>query len=377
LRVESSGSVLRGKFKIAQSGAIEWCDRRLLARIHRLTIGTLRKQIEPVTAAQFMRWLFRWQHAAPGTQLRGERGTAEVLRQLQGFEIPAREWERQILAQRISNYDPAMLDKLCWTGIVGWGRFSSPSALSATRKNIPGTAAPITFFLRENCEWLHHRAPSQSEFAFSPEASIVLDSLQKQGASFVSDLVRCTNLRKREVETGLWELVTAGFVTADGFDSLRSLLENRKKALQMSRSGAGRWSVLRAQSNAETEPPVDAACHMLLERYGVVFRDVVQRETLVPRWRELLNAFRRMEDRGEVRGGRFVSGFVGEQFALPLAVDSLRAIRKTDPSGQIVRLSAADPLNLVGIIVPGERVSAVSRTPITFCDGVPQVTYIG
>ncbi len=377
LRLESSGSVLRGKFKIAHGVQVEWCDRRLLARIHRLTIGTLRKQIEPVTAAQFLRWLFRWQHVAPGTQLRGERGAAEVLRQLQGFEIPAREWERHILAQRISNYDPAMLDKLCWTGIVGWGRFSSPSALSTTRRSIPGTAAPITFFIREHCEWLHQKAPSQSEFAFSPEASLVFEALQKQGASFVSDLVRCTNLKKRQVETALWELVTAGFVTADGFDSLRSLLENRKKALQISRSGAGRWSVLRAQNTAETEPNVEAACRMLLERYGVVFRDVVQRETLVPRWRELLLTFRRLEDRGEVRGGRFISGFVGEQFALPLAVDSLRAIRKIEPSGEIVRLSAADPLNLVGIIVPGERVSAVSRTPVTFCDGVPQVTYIG
>jgi ATP-dependent Lhr-like helicase len=365
-RLEASGSLLRGKF--TKRGVTEWCDRRILARIHRLTLGTLRKQIEPVTAAQFLRWLFRWQHVASGTQLHGERGTLEALRQLQGFEISAREWERNVLGKRISNYSPAMLDRLCWTGTVGWGRFSSPVALSTKRKNIPGSAAPITFFVRESCDWLSNQ--KHAALQFSEEASFIRKSLKEYGASFVTDLVRFTKLKKRDVEEALWELVTAGEVTADGFDSLRSLLNHRKKALTTNRSGAGRWSILHTSQENELEKTVEACCKMLLDRYGVVFRDVVQRETLLPRWRDLLLMFRKMEDRGEVRGGRFVSGVVGEQFALPLAVDSLRAIRKIEPSGEIVTVSAADPLNFAGIIVPGERISAISRTPVSFRDGV-------
>ncbi len=365
-RLEASGSVLRGKY--TRSGNVEWCDRRLLARIHRLTLGALRKQIEPVTAAQFMRWLFRWQHVAPGTQLHGERGTLEAIRQLQGFEIPAREWERRILARRISDYIPGFLDRLCWSGTLGWGRLSSPASLSSSRKNIPGIAAPVTFFVREHCEWFPERKTSSSPLPEEP--GVVLQALKEHGASFISDLVQFTGMKKRDVEEALWELVTAGQVTADGFDNLRSLLNNRKKAL--GRSGAGRWSLLNSVSlrQSDEEAYLEAACKMLLDRYGVVFRDVVQRESLLPRWRDLLLMFRKLEDRGEIRGGRFVTGFVGEQFALPLAVDSLRAIRKVEPAGEIVMLSAADPLNLAGIIVPGERIPAISREVVEFCDGV-------
>ncbi len=372
VRLESSGSVLRGKF--SRKFNVEWCDRRILARIHRLTLGTLRKQIEPVTAAQLMRWLFRWQHVATGTQLHGDRGTLEAIRQLQGFEIPAREWERRILARRISDYNPGILDRLCWRGTVGWGRFSSPTALSTTRKNIPGSAAPITFFLRESCEWQSHKKPAALQW--SDGASAIYASLKQHGASFVHDLTRLASLKKREVEEALWELVTAGCVTADGFDSLRCLLNDRKKALTINRSGSGRWSILHTVPESESENNVEACCKMLLDRYGVVFRDLVQRETLLPRWRDLLLMFRKLEDRGEVRGGRFVSGFSGEQFALPLAVDSLRAIRKLEPCGELVTLSAADPLNLAGLIVPGDRISAISRQPVTFRDGVvesPQI----
>ena len=364
LRLERSGAVLRGKFlRVAE---LQWCDRRLLARIHRLTIGALRKQIDPVTSAQFMRWLFCWQHVAPGKQLHGEAGTIEVLQQLQGFEVPAREWEQQILAHRISDYDPAFLDKLCYTGAVGWGRLSSPSATSH-RKSIPGSAAPITFFLREDCDWLHQRSTVQS--TFTSEAATVVTALREQGASFIPDLVRSTELRKNEVETALWELVTLGIVSADGFDGLRALLAKGKKGIGKNKNTGGRWSLLFPRKHPETEQDPEPFCRMLLDRYGVVFRDMVQRETLIPRWREILIALRKMEDRGIVRGGRFVSGFVGEQFALPLAVDSLRAIRRIEPSGEMVTLSAADPLNLSGIIVPGERVPAVSRTSVMFRDG--------
>jgi ATP-dependent Lhr-like helicase len=368
LRIESSGAVLRGNFHRRTTAEVEWCDRRVLARIHRLTLGKLRKQIEPVTAAQFMRWLFRWHHVAPGTQLRGERGLSEILKQLQGLEIPARAWEPDVLTRRIADYNPGMLDKLCWSGVIGWGRFSSPSSLTPSRR-LPGSSAPITFFIREECDWLPNAKADQNLFSeLSTHANLIYQTLKQRGALFLSELYRSSNLRKSEVETALWELVTVGLVTADGFDSLRSLLDERRRS-RTGRSGAGRWSLL--YSNEESERTIEAACRMLLNRYGVVFRDLIQRETLLPRWRELLLEFRRMEDRGEVRGGHFVSGFVGEQFALPLAVDSLRANRKLEPSGETISIAAADPLNLVGIIVPGERISAISRNYITFRDGIP------
>jgi ATP-dependent helicase Lhr and Lhr-like helicase len=391
LRLEASGAILRGNFTVANPPAaapapptMEWCERRLLARIHRLTVASLRKQVEPVTAAQFLRWLLRWQHVAAGTQVLGERGTLEVLRQLQGFEIPANSWERQVLARRIADYDPKILDQLCLTGAVGWGRLSPhPATLedsaAGRRRVIPTSVAPITFFVREEADWMtpHHPDPLQPEArGLSHSAQQVLDFLRQRGASFFADIVRGTGRLKAEIETALWELVAAGIVTADGFDNLRSLIDPKRRAGQGSgkaarpRHSSGRWSVLYTHQQVERSKAVEATCWMLLKRYGVVFRDVLARETNLPKWRELQIAFRRLEDRGEVRGGRFVSGFLGEQFALPVAVESLRATRKVPPSGETITLSAADPLNLVGILVPGERVPAVSGRTVTFRDGV-------
>jgi ATP-dependent helicase Lhr and Lhr-like helicase len=394
LRVEASGAVLRGKFTDSCGAGAparetapdvhEWCDRRLLARIHRLTLGTLRKQIEPVTAAQFMRWLLRWQHVAPGTQVLGERGTLEVLRQLQGFEIPANAWERQILARRIADYDPKILDQLCLTGAVGWGRLSPhPATLEDTaagkRRVIPTSVAPITFFVREESDWMtpHHPGTDLPEArGLSVGAREVLDFLRHRGASFFADIVRGTEKLKSEIETALWELVAAGIVTADGFDNLRSLIDPKRRAGQghgktsRPRHSSGRWSLLYTDEATDKNRAVEATCWMLLKRYGVVFRDVLARETNLPKWRELQIAFRRLEDRGEIRGGRFVDGFLGEQYALPVAVESLRAARKTTPTGETLTLSAADPLNLVGILVPGERVPAISGKTVTFRDGV-------
>ena len=393
LRLEASGAILRGKFTDAASRTEapalqvqdhEWCDRRLLARIHRLTLGTLRKQIEPVTAAQFMRWLLRWQHIAPGTQVLGERGTLEVLRQLQGFEIPANAWERQILGRRIADYDPKILDQLCLTGAVGWGRLSPhPATLEDTtegkRRVIPTSVAPITFFVREESDWMTPRHPGTDlpeARGLSVGAREVLDFLRHRGASFFADIVLGTDKRKSEIETSLWELVAAGIVTADGFDNLRSLIDPKRRAGQghgrtsRPRHSAGRWSLLYTDANSDRNRAVEATCWMLLKRYGVVFRDVLARETNLPKWRELQIAFRRLEDRGEIRGGRFVDGFLGEQFALPVAVESLRAARKMTPTGETLTLSAADPLNLVGILVPGERVPAISGKTVTFRDGV-------
>jgi ATP-dependent Lhr-like helicase len=393
LRIEASGAILRGKFRPADSRTArstepetEWCERRLLARIHRLTVATLRKQIEPVPAAQFMSWLLRWQHIAPGTQVRGEHGTLEVIRQLQGFEIPASAWERFVLARRISDYDPAHLDQLCLTGVVGWGRLSPhPATLEEAgndehrRRVIPTRVAPIAFFVREDADWLrpHHPGVDDSATSFlSPVAQAVLELLKQRGALFFPDMVRSTGRLKAEIETGLWELVAAGLVTADGFENLRALVTPKGTSgsgigkMRRPRHAPGRWSLLHTEG-ADRDRSVESCCWMLLRRYGVVFRDLLARETNLPRWRDLQIGYRRLEDRGEVRGGRFVDGFLGEQFALPVAVESLRAHRKLpqNASGERVVIAAADPLNLVGIIVPGERIPAISGKSVTFRDG--------
>ena len=384
LRMEASGAILRGKFTDPKVEETEWCNRRLLARIHRLTVATLRKQIEPVTAAQFMRWLMRWQHIAPGTQVGGERGVLEVLRQLQGFEIPANAWEKHILARRVIDYDPQWLDQLCLTGAVGWGRLSPhPATLEDSaehkRRVIPTSVAPITFFIREEADWMHPKHPGENQpeaRGLSHGAKQVLEFLRQRGASFFADIVRGTDKLKAEIETALWELVAGGLVTADGFDNLRSLIDPKRRSGQGSgrtsrpRHSSGRWALLYADQAVERNRALEATCWMLLKRYGIVFRDVIARETNLPTWRELLMAFRRLEDRGEIRGGRFVDGFLGEQFALPVAVESVRAMRKLAPSGETTTISAADPLNLVGILVPGERVPAISGKTVEFRDGV-------
>ena len=416
LRLEATGAILRGHFRGAQHAALdetntltaassksnisesslEWCDRRLLARIHRLTVSRLRKQVEPVTPAQYMRWLLRWQHVAAGTQLSGERGLLEAIRQLQGFEIPASAWERQVLARRVREYDPAALDRLCLTGAVGWGRLSphpatieqivKPSAVDgevkSARRVVPTSVAPITFFLREECDWMQPRREGEEIKGLSPIAEEVLRFLRRRGASFFPDIVRGAGRLKAEVETGLWELVAAGYVTADGFDNLRSLIDPRRRAGQGSgrkarpRHTVGRWSPLDTGEAVEHNRQVEAACWMLLRRYGVVFREVLARESGLPRWRELQVALRRLEDRGEIRGGRFVSGFIGEQFALPVAVESLRELRRLEISQgegaaqETITISAADPLNLVGIIIPGERIPAISGRYLTLRNGI-------
>jgi ATP-dependent Lhr-like helicase len=391
LRIESTGAVLRGTFRTEVRGrshghaSHEWCERRLLARIHRLTLGRLRKEIAPVTAAEFMRWLLAWQHVAPGTQLPGERGTLEVLGQLQGFEAPANAWERQLLARRISNYDPEDLDRLCLTGAVGWGRLSPhPATLEVTphtgRRVIPTSVAPVAFFVRDDAAWMapRRRADDDASVAgLSHAARETLSLLHRSGASFFADIVRGTRRLKAEVETALWELVAAGLVTADGFDNLRALIDPKRRAGHGSAKGArprhsaGRWSLLHSAPSGDHAATVEATCWMLLRRYGVVFRDLLARESVLPTWRELLISYRRLEDRGEVRGGRFVAGFIGEQFALPVAVESLRAARHAPPRGDTVTISAADPLNLVGILLPGERVPAVSGRFVVLRDGVP------
>jgi ATP-dependent Lhr-like helicase len=380
LKLESTGLILRGKF-VGES-QLEWCERRLLARIHRLTIGILRREIEPVTPAQFMRWLYSWHHLVPGQQLQGEQGLLEIIRQLQGYELPANAWEKQVFARRVANYDRGLLDKLCLSGVVGWGRLSPhPSFQSEDeeehRKRVkPTSIAPITFFIREECDWLLGFDENFDEelTGLSYIAKDIYQFLKQKGASFFQDIERVTGRLKSEIEQGLWELVAAGLVTADGFDNLRSMIDPGRRLAKRSiygqaRYASGRWSLLYQYESVDKTESTEAACWMLLKRYGVVFRDVLAKEKNVPRWRDLLIAFRRLEARGEIRGGRFVDGFLGEQFALPYAVDSLRAAKKQAVAQhnllEKMTIFAADPLNLIGHIIPGKKIPAISGKQLT------------
>jgi ATP-dependent Lhr-like helicase len=426
LAMEMQGLAMRGVFEHAkpvddEPYAIEWCERRILQRIHRLTLGTLRKQVEPVTPAIFMRWLLGWHHIAPDMQLTGEEGVLAAIEQLEGFEAAAIEWERTILPARVANYDPRWLDSLCLSGVLGWGRISPhPAWLSATdatapRRVIPTSAAPITFYLRESSEWLHHALaskcvePSVLTQSLSTEAQQIRALLAEHGAAFTADLQRITGLTKLQTATALWELATAGLASADGFDQLRAMMDPRRKSLAIAQTPAvslrkraaarttvGRWSLF-GEATAATAPEVknlerateaqraqaiatarrmetalDAHARILLCRYGVLFRDVLTRESNAPKWRDLLPVLRRLEARGEIRGGRFVSGPFGEQYALPEAVDSLRAARReaaARTSEVPIAVAAADPLNLVGIVVPGDRVAAVPGCEVLFTNG--------
>lgn len=374
----------------------EWCHRRLLARIHRLTIGRLRKDIEPVTAAEFMRFLLQWQHMTPGSRQHGEAGLTHVIAQLAGFEAAASAWEPQLLRVRLAKYEPELLDRLCLSGAVSWGRISPHPRLAfsgesdKSRRIVPTSIAPISLFPREDGEWLMtafaEGAAQAGPDPYGQLSAVAQDlrrALQERGASFFADLVKLTNHLPAEVEAGLWELVAAGLVTADGFDNLRALMDPRRRRaegrdrVRRPRHTAGRWSLLR---NATQHPapsakhfPAEAVARQLLRRYGVVFRDLLVRESLVQSWRDLLVVYRKLELQGELRGGRFVTGFVGEQFALPEAVEALRAMRKSVGSpaaGQEIKLSASDPLNLVGVILPGPKIPAVPTNFLILKDGV-------
>jgi ATP-dependent helicase Lhr and Lhr-like helicase len=366
LQLEAQGQVLRGRFRNTE-GEIEWCNRRILARIHRATLGRLRREIEPVTAADFDRFLQAWQHVAPGSQLHGADGTFQIIRQLQGYEIPAVAWESEILSRRITKYNPDFLDQLCFAGEVMWARVSPHPALADNRRVRPTRIAPVTLFLREDADWLMAASGPADQSALSHPAHDVLLALERHGASFFIDLVRQTKRLPSEVEDGLWELLAGGFVTADGFDNLRALIDPKRRrgegrgSQKRPRHAAGRWALMRHVSPAlNREQRVERFAQQLLIRWGVLLRDLLVRETLAPPWRDLLPVLRRMEARGEIRGGRFVSGFTGEQFARSEALELLRAMRRQGDNTGTVAVSNADPLNLTGIILPGPRVSRLA-----------------
>jgi ATP-dependent Lhr-like helicase len=356
LRLETEGQVLRGRFR---GTADEWCNRRILARIHGLTLGTLRREIEPVSTADYVHFLFRWQHVTQSARLHGIDGTLHVIRQLEGCEIPAAAWESNILPARVVGYRREFLDGLCYSGDVMWGRLTPHPALLAPpsgrqRRIRPTKLAPIALFTRDEAAALVVRRPASTAM-LGYAAQEVLSAIAACAAPFFADIVRLTKRLPAEVEEALWELVAAGLVTADGFDALRSLSDRRRRLGEKGhrarpRSSSGRWSLL----DSTTEHiDAEAFAQRLLRRWGVVFRDVVARETLAPPWRDILTALRRLEARGEIRGGRFVAGYAGEQFALPDAIDALRAARRSADAGDVVEVSAYDPLALTAKLLPG------------------------
>ena len=397
VRLESEGRILRGSFSPRDGDSdtereTEWANRHLLARIHRMTLGRLRREIEPVTTTDFVRFLMRWQHVMLASRLHGVDGLLQVIRQLQGYEISAAAWESEILPRRIANYKPDLLDRLCLAGEVTWGRLSPHPAFSGNASERKGTrsrrvrptrVAPLTIYLREDAHWLLNgglHADPQAVDALSHSAREVWEALRKRGASFFADLRRASGCLASEVEDGLWELAAAGLVTADGFENLRSLIDPKRRRGEgrgrnaRPRHAAGRWALIdeavQAADEVQDQDPAELFARQLLRRWGVVFRDIVRRESLAPPWRELLVVLRRMEARGEIRGGRFASAFVGEQFALPEAVDLLRKVRRTEPKDEEVILGAADPLNLVGVVLPGPRVSTNTGETIRIRNGV-------
>ncbi|MDB6059735.1 MAG: box helicase domain protein, partial [Verrucomicrobiales bacterium] len=381
LALEAEGFILRGKFH-PDALETEWCDRRLLARIHRLTINRLRAEIQPVTLAEFQRFLVAWQCAGSEHRMQGVAGVEAVLNMLDGFQTQAAAWEPELLASRVKDYTPQLLDQLCFTGRIGWGRLS-PVQNRNGRSNSPIRSSPISIFSRSNMlHWLALSSGSSSDF--SSDTALVLDVLKEKGALFFGELTKQTGLLPSRVEQALGELVASGLVTADSFEGLRALLIPSEKRLPFADSQrvrhhksvtsvefAGRWSLLNRPLEHNRDEAIEAFARTLLRRYGIVFRRMIERESLDVSWFELGRAYRRLEARGEIRGGHFVSGVSGEQFALPEAIGLLRSIRKTPATGELITISGADPLNLAGILAPGPKVTAITASRILLRDGVP------
>ena len=394
--LEAVGNILRGSFTPGRADE-EFCDRRILARIHRDTVARLRKQVEPVSAATFVRFLLRWQHGEESARVRGEEGLLEVVEQLQGFEAAAGAWESDILPLRVSDYSSRALDYLCMSGEAVWGRFSRRPADGdgAAPRSALSRGVPISLGLREDLPWLLESLPANG-LDMKGAPGEVLSFLDHRGASFVPDIVAGTHRLPSEVENALWQLAAGGYVTTDGFGPLRALVDGTKKRVQRSsrfrrqprrRLPTSRWALLRSAANefledgastpATLDDVVEARASQLLMRYGIIFPEVLARESSSPPWRALLRVYRRAEARGEIRGGRFVIGFVGEQFALPEALELLRTLRNADPDGRLSVVSGCDPLNLAGVLTPGPRVPAQLGNRVVFRDGVPLASVRG
>ena len=395
-QLESEGYVLRGRFTPGVEEE-EWCERHLLARIHRYTIRRLRREIEPVELQDFMRFLFDWQHLTPDTQWQGQDALPQLLSLLEGYEAPAGSWEPDLLALRLPDYSILWLDDLCRAGKVVWTRIDAPRSAAGG----PVRSTPIVLLPRRQAALWHGVPQPSGPPEVSPRAALVLDALRRHGAMFLDEFGYEVRMLPVELENALGELVTTGLVNADSFAGMRAMLlpsskrasndRKRRRGAGPTMEEAGRWALVR---RAEAEAPVDPAApprrrrlspetleHVamtLLRRYGVMFWRLLEREAAwLPSWRELLPVYHRLEARGEIRGGRFVAGFSGEQFALPEAIPLLREVRRRPHDGALVLLSGVDPLNLSGTLLPGDKVPALAANRILFRDGLPVASIVG
>jgi len=393
--LQSQGFALCGRFT---PGVVidEWCERRLLARIHHYTVKRLRAEIEPVAARDFLRFLLAWQHASADTRMEGANAVEKVVGQLEGFEGPAAAWEAEILPTRLVAYQPSWLDDHCRSGRITWARLR-PRTNGSDGRATPVRTTPITLLTRRDAAfWASLSGPAEPPKP-TRNAQAVLEHIQQQGASFFDELLD-TRLLRSQIEEGLAELVALGLVTSDSFAGLRALLvpsserrpgpgaRRRRRTAMFGIEDAGRWALTRRakvqpQNPQAAQAASEAAEHVartLLNRYGVVFWRLLEREAAwLPPWRDLLRVYRRLESRGDIRGGRFVAGFAGEQFALPEAVGMLREVRRKQADGAWISVSGADPLNLVGIITPGARLPALTGNRVLYRDGLPVATLAG
>ncbi len=388
--LEQEGFAFQGRYTPGTTGT-EWVTRRLLARMHSGSRRRRRGTVQPATAQDLMRFLLRWQHVAPDTQLAGEAGLAAVIEQLEGYEAAAASWEPELLARRLRDYRPGWLDRLCHDGEVSWLRLM-PRARDENDgpAGPPSKATPITVVLRSDLGWLLEAArdgvePAPPSVGATAE---VIEVLRRRGACFAVELADATRRLPDDVERALWDGVARGLLTSDGFAAIRARVTGERhaslpprhsrlrRAAAIAASGAGRWSLVptalaEASADLDRDELAEAVAELLLQRWGIVFRDLAVHDSLRFPWRDVQWALRRLEDRGLVRGGRFVAGFSGEQYALPSAVEQLERMRKTDGNGERVTLNATDPLNLVGVLLPGDKVPAIRTNQVSYVDGVP------
>jgi ATP-dependent helicase Lhr and Lhr-like helicase len=390
--LEHEGFALQGRYR-ATATSTEWVARRLLARMHASSRRRRRDRVQTATPQDFMRFLLRWQHVAPGTQLGGERGVAAVIDQLEGFEAAAVAWEPELLKRRVHDYRPAWLDRLCHDGEVSWLRLTPRARDDADAPaGSPSKSTPISVVLRGDLDWLLDAArdagdPAEPTVGATAE---ILEVLRTRGACFAAELAATTHRLPDDVERALWDGVARGLFTSDGFAAIRARVSGAargpsfparrarlRRAAALTASGAGRWSLVPARRPDDTDRPdreelAEAVAELLLARWGVVFRDLAVHDSLRFPWRDVQWALRRLEDRGLVRGGRFVSGFGGEQYALPAAFEQLDRMRKTERTGERVVVNATDPLNLVGVLLPGAKIPSVRTNEVVYVDGAPE-----
>ena len=382
--LETEGFAMRGRFTPGTE-AEEWCERRLSSRgFYRYTVNRLRAEIQPVAARDFLRFLLGWQRVTPDTRMEGPDALEVLVRQLEGFEAPAGAWETEILPARLASYEPSWLDDQCLAGRIAWSRLRPRNGGERTAS--PVRTTPIALLARRHAGLWAWLSALEEPVRLTSRAQAVVDFIRQYGASFFDELVEGTGLLRPQVEEALGELVALGILTSDSFAGLRALLRKpasggRRRTTMFGMESAGRSALARRpQPQAQARPEaVEHLARTLLLRYGVVFWRLIEREApWLPPWRDLLRVYRRLEARGEIRGGRFVAGFcTGEQFALAEAVGMLREVRRKPPSGSWVSLSGADPLNLVGILTPGPKLAALTGNRLLYRDGLPVALFAG